>query len=109
MQVKINNIPWDVSFIDSGDERLVLDETNCLGMTVFGNFQIFVQNDMPKAALRHTLIHELTHAFLFSYGIHIPIDEEDTEEAVCDFVGVYSPRINKLANKILKYYGKGAN
>lgn len=104
MNIKINNLSWNIDFLDGDDERLILDGDKCLGITVFTDFQIYIKSNMTRQALKQTVIHELAHAFLFSYGIHLPIDEDETEEAVCDFVGVYSLKINKMANKILKLY-----
>lgn len=47
--------------------------------------------------MRQTLIHELTHAVIFSYGHHVEYDEE----TVCNFIGSHFEEIGKLANKIL--------
>ncbi len=105
MYIKINDLKWQVDFLDGDDDRLVLDDVKCLGITVFSDYQIYIKDNMSKEALKQTVLHELAHAFLFSYGIHLPIDKNETEEAVCDFIGVYSPKINKAANKILEFYG----
>lgn len=106
MDIKINDLKWQVDFLNGDDERLISDGVKCLGITVFSDFQIYIKSNMTREALKQTVLHELAHAFLFSYGIHLPIDEDETEEAVCDFVGVYSPKINKMANKILKFYNR---
>lgn len=99
MLIKINDLKWQVRFADRDDERLVSDNTKCLGITYFNELQIFLSNDMPDELCKQTIIHELTHAFIFSYGIHLYTDDE---EAVCDFVGAYLSKIYDLTNKIIK-------
>ena len=99
MLIKINDFKWQVQFADRDNERLVLNGDKCLGVTYFDELQIFLSNDMADELCKQTIIHELTHAFIFSYGIHLHTDDE---EAVCDFIGAYLLKIYDLTNKIIK-------
>ena len=49
---------------------------------------------------RSTLIHELVHAFMFSYGHTV-----EGEEAMCDFFGVHGDEIIDLTNQIIERWG----
>ena len=70
-------------------EKMMLDstpsdkETSC--------YQIFK---------RQTVIHELIHAFSFSFGVHL-VANEKTEELVCDFMGSHLDEIYTTTNKIM--------
>lgn len=106
MKIKINVLNWEVDFLDGDDERLIYDGDECFGLTVFSDLHIYIRKDRPKEGVKHVIIHELAHAFLYSYGVHLPIDEEETEEATCDFVAMYLDQIYKIANRIYKFYEK---
>lgn len=97
--VKINGLEWDIICVHNKDNKLLLDGLECLGVTYFQEQQIYLNKDTSKKMFRTTVIHELVHAFLFSYGYHL--DCNDMEEAVCDFLGSNLDRIYRLANKIV--------
>ena len=50
-----------------------------------------------RSLRRQTVIHELVHALLFSYGIDI---EGATEENVCDLIGAHLDELVKLKEAI---------
>lgn len=106
MKIKINVLNWEVEFLDGDDERLVYDGDECFGLTVFSDLHIYIRKDRPKEGIKHVITHELIHAFLYSYGIHLPLDEEETEEAACDFVAMYLDQIYKMSNQIYKFFEK---
>ena len=99
MCVRINGLKWNVRFVDEDDKKLVFDDEESLGVTYFSELEIFLSNRMSDELCKQTIAHELTHAFLFSYGVHLPTDNE---EAFCDFVVAYLSGIYKLTNKIIK-------
>lgn len=101
MRIKINELKWKVKIADSESELLVLDGEKCLGITYFNEMMIVVDADLDDELFAQTVVHELAHAFLYSYGIHLCTDDE---EAVCDFMGAYLIRIYKLTKKIVKRY-----
>ena len=50
------------------------------------------------AFLRKVLLHEVCHATMFSYGIHIPIEQE---EFICDFVATYGDGVFDIVDNVL--------
>lgn len=103
MIIKINNLEWDVFFVPREHNKLDDDGIPCLGKAYFNDLQIYFDKNVAENLMRQVVIHELTHAFLFSYGVHVECnDDYDTEEAVCDFCGAYFDKIRKAANKIIK-------
>lgn len=104
MCFKINGLKWEVQFVDEDNESLTYNGEENLGVTYFGDLEIFLSNNMSDELCEQTVAHELAHAFLFSYGIHLPADDQ---EAVCDFVGAYFSKIYKLTNRIIKNFKHG--
>lgn len=103
MIIKINGLEWTVFFVTREHDKLEMDDMQCMGITYFSDLQIYLDKTLSAELMRQTVIHELVHAFLFSYGIHIECDnDKDTEEAVCDFCGAYFGKLGKLSNKIIK-------
>lgn len=101
MIIKINGLKWTVLFASRGDNILKLDDLQCMGVTDYFNLKIYLDGSISEELMRQTVIHELTHAFLFSYGVHVECDE-DTEEAVCDFCGANFDKMLRATNKIIK-------
>lgn len=95
--VTINNLPWIIETATQGSEKLKIDGNECLAVTIYPQMKIVINDRLERALMRQTLIHELTHAVIFSYGHHVEYDEE----AVCNFIGSHFEEIGKLANEIL--------
>ena len=93
MIVTINNFNWNVSFVKSFDKEK-------FGTTRYLTQEIQVLDSLSKEEKLRTLIHELTHAFMSSYGFG-QIDEWTTE-VVCDFISTYADSIVRLADSIIK-------
>lgn len=107
MIIKINNLNWTVFFVPRKHEKLELEDTQCMGVTYFSDLQIYIDESLSDELIRQTVIHELIHAFLFSYGVHIECSyDKDVEEAFCDFCGAYFDKVQKVANKIIKMWRK---
>lgn len=71
------------------------DNTDIVGNTDNRMFKISLVKDLDCVSKRKTLIHELTHAFIYSYGFS---DYEFKEENVCYFFETYSEDILKIVN-----------
>lgn len=107
MIVKINELEWTVFFVSREHGKLELDDTQCMGVTYFSDLQIYIDKSLSEKLIRQTVIHELIHAFLFSYGVHVECTNgKDTEEAFCDFCGAYFDKVQKLTNTIIKTWKK---
>lgn len=96
MKLKINNITWDIKFTEDIEEGF-------FGYTNVYKLKIGIRSDMALDVVRTTIIHELIHAMIFSYGF-IKAQPEDellfSEEQVADFIAMNLDEINKLSNKI---------
>ena len=78
------------------------NEENVCGITHFSEGEIYINKDISDYLIKRTIRHELTHAFLFSYGMGQY--EEFSEENVCDFVETYGEDIVEMTNYIYKEY-----
>lgn len=108
MQIVINGLTWKVLNANPNSDNLK-DSRNvpCFGITSFPRLTIYLRNDQTKALYRQTLIHELVHAYTFSFGVHLYADD-NTEESVCDFFGANADKIITHANQIMeKLFRKG--
>lgn len=64
------------------------------GFTFYPQQKIYINNEMPRDRKRKTLRHELTHCFLYEYGLR-QFDSYD-EEVICDIVANILDFINKF-------------
>lgn len=108
MVIKINGLKWTVKNVNPDSPELKLSNGNiCFGVTEYVPQKISMRDDMSKELYRQTLIHELLHAYTFSFGVHLYANE-NTEEPIADFVGSHLDGIHDHANKIMeKLYRKG--
>lgn len=70
------------------------------GLTEYKELLISIMDGRSESVTRSTLIHELVHAFMFSYGHAV-----EGEEAMCDFFGVHADEIIDLTNQIMGRWG----
>ena len=68
-----------------------------LGLTEYADGVIRIRKGLNERITRSTVIHELTHAFMFAFGYTI-----EGEEAMCDFFGSQGDDIIKMADLIMK-------
>lgn len=106
MKIKINGLNWTVENVHRNDEHLIVRGNPCFGVTHYADLIIWLDKTQAKELYRQTLIHELIHAYTFSFGVHL-VANEKTEESVCDFMGSHLDEIYLTANKIMDdFYGK---
>lgn len=99
MEIRINNLKWKFSQLDEIKESFcVFEETECFGLTRYEDLSVEIKRTLPKDLKRRTLIHELTHVFLFSYGQE---GEEYQEEDICKFTESHLDEILRLTEMIL--------
>ncbi len=90
-----------VRFIDGRKKKMNPDKDSYnLGLTEFVDGVISIRTGMNRQTTRSTVIHELTHAFMFAFGYTV-----GGEEAMCDFFGAQGDAIIKLTNKIMERDG----
>ena len=87
MQVTIHNNIYNIHLINKNSKYLVMDDGEVhSGVTDFITKDIYIRNDLNDSSLKYTLYHEITHAYIESYGL-LQIDWND--EIVADFVANY--------------------
>ena len=91
-KIKINNILVSVEFVDKTDNE------NILGTFYAKQSKIVVLKSLDSGNKKMTLIHEITHAFIWCYGFK---GGKLNDEDICNFVGAYGEKIIDYANKIL--------
>lgn len=98
MELKINNNTYKIFFVNPDDKKIQIeDEDFNLGITDFTKKEIYIANNLNKDTLRYTLIHELTHAVIDSYGF---LQVEWNDEIIADFMGNYLLTILELIDEI---------
>ena len=109
MEFKINNDTWKI-LVKNHEE--VLDELNkdredkyyyAFGLTKYPTHEIWINKEMSREQQIKTLKHELTHCYIFNYGLYnVP---SFNEEMVCDLVS----SINDFINEVVKKYKEEKN
>ena len=107
---KINNRQWSVEFFEDLDDESSLTR---MGLTVYADQKIFINRALRYDVLYTTLIHELTHAFRWSYGFII---EDETkyssshfEEMMANFMECFGEQIIELTRKLYKQLDEERN
>lgn len=101
MRIEIHKTVWSVKLtkgkkLDDGTEMMYL------GRTYYKKHLIRIRAGLDEPNLVQTLRHELTHAYLFEYGIHLT-----DEESICDFIGAFGREIADRADMIAGYLDHG--
>lgn len=94
---KVKNIPWKCLFVSQHDETNS-DIKGNMGLTRCSDRVILIDDSLKAPDLSATIIHELTHAFIWEYGFY---QATFTQEVVCDFFGIYGKDIINITNLIL--------
>ena len=104
IKIKINDIFWTVYGVEADSEELDFEDEVVFGLTKFSTSEIFVQNEeMNTEVVYRTIRHELTHAFLYSYGYD---GSSMDEEAIANFVECFAESIVNDARKIFDHFQK---
>lgn len=101
MIITINDLKWEVVVKTHDDMPNKPKDTDnvALGRTYETTLRIYLNKEVDKQVFRTTLIHELTHAYIFSFGFtQVVLDDE----VMCDFLGAYADSIVRLADSIIK-------
>lgn len=103
MKFTVNNLEWTMVFADADKAFLNENGNTILGLTEYVNQTISIRKGMTKELTRSTVIHELCHCFLFSFGF---CAESYDEEAVCNLFGSHADAILNLTDKFMKERGE---
>lgn len=103
----INGILWNLIFVNPNDERLMRsDGLYSLAVTDLEEKAIFVSSKKKGAYLRKIIAHELCHAFCFSFGVHMPMEQE---EYIADWISLYGADLIYLLDDIMSNIQKGVS
>lgn len=97
--MRINGLSWRVRFVSPTHPMLLTPSLTCaLGVCDKPTQTIYVNETLSQRKMKKVLIHELTHAFVFSYGESFLYDDE---ERLADFVSKYAQKIIKKTESII--------
>ena len=100
MKFKINNDEWEIEEKDKNElKELYEKETQektyfVFGVTVKSKHIIYINKDMCQEQKIRTLKHELTHCYIWEYGLYNVMDIN--EEVICDIVASSNDFINGI-------------
>lgn len=98
MNIKIHNDIWKVKLTSGNKKKMTPDSEHYnLGLCEYDRQVINIRMGLSASVARSTIIHELVHAFQFSYG-----NQVEGEEQMCDFFGVHGDGIINLADQIME-------
>lgn len=107
MEIRIHNYDWKVEYVEADAEKMNPDsEKYNAGLTEYAEQVISIRKGMSWSRTRATVIHELVHAFIDSYGYTADCM---TEEEMCEFFGAQGDDIICLANRIMGEVCSGAD
>ena len=95
---KINGIVWYIEFVSGYSAALRRhDGSMAVGMCDNTTHTIYINKTLSGSFLKKVLCHELTHAAMFSYEIHLTWEQE---EIVADLIATYGEKILQITNTI---------
>lgn len=103
MKFEINNTEWIIKEKDKNElKELYEKETQektyfVFGVTVKSKHIIYINKDMCQEQKIRTLKHELTHCYIWEYGLYNVMDIN--EEVICDIVASSNDFINEVVEK----------
>lgn len=96
--MRINGLSWMVLLVPPTHPILVTPRgTQALGACDKPTQTIYIDRTLTRTQLNEVLIHELTHAFMFSYAVDVSPKEE---ELVAKIVGEYGESILRKAKVV---------
>lgn len=108
MKFIINENKWKIkqvtkqNLLDKYNSENEEKSTYVFGLTQYSKHEIWINKDMCMEQQINTLKHELTHCYIWSYGLYnIP---NYTEEMVCDLVSSINNFINKIVEDFIKNF-----
>lgn len=104
INILVNNISWNIEFVDEFDDNLLMDDGyhHC-GITNYKTKTVYINKNLIQSVLLDTLIHELTHVYIESYGL---LQIEWNDEIVADFMSHNGISIFKLVEEVVEKINK---
>lgn len=106
MKFNINNDEWTIEEKSKNELKELYEkevqEKVCFvfGVTIKSEHIIYINKDMCENQKIKTLKHELTHCYIWEYGLYNVVDIN--EEVICDIVACSNDFINEIVDKYVK-------
>lgn len=103
MKLTINNQSFEIIEQGDGDHVYINNPDNemRIGVTDILNNIIYIHKDLPTLEKKkQTLIHELTHAYIYAYGFSS--EEFFNHELICEFLSTYARDIIRTADEYFR-------
>lgn len=107
MMFKINNENWEIKEVSQEElcgiynEEYVKDGNYYLGSTEPTTKTIYLYKDLDKEQKRKTLIHELTHCYLFTF-----VSFNDINFSIDDFCDLHANSHDIIHNIVEDYFNE---
>lgn len=102
----INGVEWQIKKASPFHPMLFRsDGSLSIGSCDNDTKTIYLNEYLSGAALKKVLIHEITHAAMFSYGVSLSIEQE---ELLADLIATYGDEIIAITNKIFRKIKNGS-
>lgn len=96
---EINGVKWDILFVNPHSDKLRRSDGSITHAVTDWNDRAVYVSALPRGEfLRKIIAHELVHCFMFSYSIHIPIQEE---EYIANWVSTYGTDLITLLDNLM--------
>lgn len=100
MVIELNENRYAVKIVKYDDENLLMEDGDYhFGVTDFNKKIIYIADNLSNSAFKYTLLHEITHAVIDSFGF---LQVEWNDEIVADFMANYSTMIADKYNLIME-------
>lgn len=97
----INGIDWEIKLVSPNHPLLLTEHGNyALGVCDRDLRKIVINEEISSHYLWKVLCHEIVHAAMFSYGVNLDYDQEET---IADIIATHGKEIVQLTNRIFKY------
>ena len=103
--IKIDNFDYEVIEEGNGENVYITDRECVYGYCDYPNQKIYIHKDLGKDLFKFTLIHEITHAYLFARGLDHKLDVED----ICNFMASVACEVAGIAENWKRNNSQGQN
>lgn len=95
----VNGELWTIYFVEPNDPVLLTDTGEyTIGVTDDRTKGIYISKYLDRDLLQKVIIHEITHAFMFSENIYMDLY---SEELFCNIMAFYARRILNISCGLL--------
>lgn len=105
---EIHGIDWEVNILSKDDDEAIVGG---VGECNYCTYTIYIVDGLTKTQFRSVLIHEVTHAFRWTYGLvsereRITIPTAEIEEIIANSIETFAEDILVCVQEIMDYLFK---